>query len=329
MSNSTRFRFRILLISLLLLSLFLCGCSTDSSSKRVDGFNTDDAQGLYVEPSSGDLFYEKSEEISSETNGSAGSSLTIGETDPSRKMIYQVSYRIQTLDFDASMSAIDALTAEFGGYMESSEISGKSIQSSRSQLRYASLILRIPSEQLNSFFSRVSSIGTITSESLSSQDVTLQYVDVDARLSTLRQQEDRILALLAEASDLQAILEIEQTLSDIRYQIESYTSRLKQLDSQISYSTVSIYLSEVTVITEPKTEPQTFGDRLADTFHSSIRRLQNGFQSFVLWLFGNILELLLWLLLIALVVLAFILLHRRRIRRRQQRRNPPDDTVTH
>lgn len=328
MFNSTRFRLRILPVLLLLLALLLCGCNAGSSSVRFDSGAFDD--GLYVEAesSSGDLFYEKLGEVSSETNGSAGSSLTIGETDPSRKMIYQVSYRIQTLDFDASMSAIDALTAEFGGYTESSEISGKSIQSSHTQLRSASMVLRIPSERLNSFFSRVSSIGTITSESLSSQDVTLQYVDTDARLTALRQQEERILALLAEASDLQAILEIEQTLSDIRYQIESYTSRLKQLDSQISYGTVSISLSEVTVLTEPQAEPLTFGDRLADTFHSSIRRLRNGFQAFVLWLFGNILELLLWLLLIALIVLVIILLHRRRIRRRQQRRNPPDDTVT-
>ncbi len=310
-----------LFLFLLLFALILSGCHADSSSVRLNGSASGEKSDAYL-----------SEEVGSgewKTEDSAGdfgdSSLSIGAVDPSRKMIYQVSYRIQTLDFDASLSAIDALAVEFGGYTESSEIFGRSIQSSRSQLRSATLVLRIPADQLNSFFGRVSSIGTITGESLSSQDVTLQYVDIDARLKTLQQQEERILALLAEATDLQAVLEIEQTLSDVRYQIESYTSQMKQLDSQIAYSTVSINLSEVAVLTEPKDEPQTFGERLAETFRSSTLRLRDGFRAFAIWFLGNILEILLWLLLIALVVLAVLLLRRRRIRRRL-RQNPPEET---
>ncbi len=309
-----------LFLVLLLFALMLSGCSAGSSSVRLNGSADSEKSDAYIREEVG-----SNEWMSEDCAVDGGdSSLSIGAVDPSRKMIYQVSYRIQTLDFDASLSAIDALAAEFGGYTESSEIFGKSIQSSRSQLRSASLVLRIPADQLNSFFGRVSSIGTITGESLSSQDVTLQYVDIDARLKTLHQQEERILALLAEASDLQAVLEIEQTLSDIRYQIESYTSRLKQLDSQIAYSTVSISLSEVAVLTEPKAEPQTFGERLADTFRSSTLRLRDGFRTFAIWFLGNILEILFWLLLIALVVLAVLLLHRHRTRRRQSRQNPPE-----
>lgn len=310
-----------LFLFLLLFALILSGCHADSSSVRLNGSASGEKSDAYL-----------SEEVGSgewKTEDSAGdfgdSSLSIGAVVPSRKMIYQVAYRIQTLDFDASLSAIDALAVEFGGYTESSEIFGRSIQSSRSQLRSATLVLRIPADRLNSFFGRVSSIGTITGESLSSQDVTLQYVDIDARLKTLQQQEERILALLAEATDLQAVLEIEQTLSDVRYQIESYTSQMKQLDSQIAYSTVSISLSEVAVLTEPKDEPQTFGERLAETFRSSTLRLRDGFRAFAIWFLGNILEILLWLLLIALVVLAVLLLRRRRIRRRL-RQNPPEET---
>lgn len=315
-------RKRALFLFLLLFALILSGCHADSSTLRPNGSAFDEKSDAYSSEEVG------SGEWKTEDNAAdvGDSSLSIGTVDPSRKMIYQVSYRIQTLDFDASLSAIDALAAEFGGYTESSEIFGRSIQSSRSQLRSASLVLRIPADQLNSFFGRVSLIGTITGESLSSQDVTLQYVDIDARLKTLHQQEERILALLAEASDLQAVLEIEQTLSDIRYQIESYTSHLKQLDSQISYSTVSISLSEVAVLTEPQDEPQTFGERLAATFRSSTLRLRNGFRAFAIWFLGNILEILLWLLLIALVVLVVLLLRRRRIRRRQPYRNPPEET---
>ena len=52
------------------------------------------------------------------------SSLALGGADPSRKMIYSVSYSIQTLDFDGSVAAVNALTAEFGGYVEKSSIDG-------------------------------------------------------------------------------------------------------------------------------------------------------------------------------------------------------------
>ncbi|PWL54733.1 MAG: hypothetical protein DBY36_01975 [Clostridiales bacterium] len=251
------------------------------------------------------------------------SSLALGGADPSRKMIYSVSYSIQTLDFDGSVAAVNALAAEFGGYVEKSSIDGAPSSGDYYAPRRASYTLRIPADRLNEFFTRVSSVGTITGESLSSEDVTLQYVDVESRLSALRLQEERILALLAEADDLQYVLDIERELSDIRYSIESYTSQLKQLDSLISYSTVSIQLSEVFSVTELKAAPQSFGEKLSDAFDKSLGRVWNGIQRCALWFLGNIVEIALWLALIGLFVLLLVIAVKRASRPKQPPVLPP------
>ena len=251
------------------------------------------------------------------------SSLALGDADPSRKMIYSVSYSIQTLDFDDSVAAVNALAAEFGGYVEKSSIDGAPSSGDYYAPRRASYTLRIPADRLNEFFTRVSSVGTITGESLSSEDVTLQYVDVESRLSALRLQEERILALLAEADDLQYVLDIERELSDIRYSIESYTSQLKQLDSLISYSTVSIQLSEVFSVTELKAAPQSFGEKLSDAFDKSLGRVWNGIQRCALWFLGNIVEIALWLALIGLFVLLLVIAVKRASRPKQPPVLPP------
>ncbi|MBR5519478.1 MAG: DUF4349 domain-containing protein, partial [Clostridia bacterium] len=213
--------------------------------------------------------------------------------DPSQKMIYTANYQIQTLAFDDSVEALNALTAELGGYVENSRVSG-SASGNYYETRRASYTLRIPAANLQLFLDRVGSVGTVVSESLTGRDVTLEYVDTESRLNALRAQEARIIELLADATDLQYVLEIERELSDIRYQIESYTSQLKQLDSRISYSTVEISLQEVYKVVEPKPEPQSFGDKLAETFRSSVTRIWEGMQAFAIWFLGNIVELALW-----------------------------------
>ena len=251
-----------------------------------------------------------SESLTDSPSGNTTSSLQLGKPDPSRKLIYNVNYTLETKTYDDSVAALLDLTATLGGYTESSDTRG-----GNGSERYSTYVLRIPSDKLQDFISSVGTIGSIRRESLSTQDITLEYVDVESRLASLRAQEARLIELLGQAKDLDEVLRIEESLANIRYEIESYTTRLNTMSSLVSYSTVTVELNEVIEYTPVERKPLTFGEKLAREFSNSIERVSDGFQSFVIWFLGNIVEILLVLALIAAVVLAHVLVIRLIIRR--------------
>ena len=260
-----------LTIIMLLFSFALCGCSKNAA--KTEGASAGDKNSASETPSSEDSGY---------SGGDSG--LKVISSDPNRKLIYDVTYDIETTGFDASVSALTELTTALNGYVESSDINSRQTSSGYAQRRVANFVLRIPAGKLNDFFDGIGSVGSILGEKLTSSDVTLEYVDTAARIDSLKAQEKSVLALLEKADGLQYVLEIQQELADIRYQIETYTSQLNKLDSLISYSRVTVKLTEVFSETQVRETPVTFGERLSDTFNKSVSRVWNGLQDFAIWL---------------------------------------------
>ena len=121
---------------------------------------------------------------------------------------------------------------------------------------------------------------------------------MQARLSALEAQRDRLNALADQAETTADLLEIESQLSDVQYQLESYTCQLRSMDQQVSYSTVDIYLREVATLTPTGV---TFGERIADAFGG-------GWDAFVGFLQGLVIALVyLWPVLLIAVAVVFIL----------------------
>ena len=89
-----------------------------------------------------------------------------------------------------------------------------------------------------------------------------------------------MLDMLSKATDLKTLLELEDRLSNIRYQIESLTKEINIIDANVNYSTVTINMFEVV---EYVAEPVTFGDRLRTALSESWENLVDGIQSFILW----------------------------------------------
>lgn len=133
-------------------------------------------------------------------------------------------------------------------------------------------------------------------------DVTESYTDTEARLKTLRLQEERLLEILSKATQLTDVLELESRLSDVRYQIESYEATLRNFDSRISYSTLHITLQEVVEYSIINSPPQTLGQRLSDGFKDSMRMVKNSAESVLVWLVTFLPLVLLWAAVMAVVV---------------------------
>ncbi len=148
-------------------------------------------------------------------------------------------------------------------------VSGSSIQrDSRPSRRHASITARIPADQLDSFLQVVEDQANVTERSETTTDVTLQYSDLESRKKTLTTEQERIWALLEKADTLEAVIALEERLSEIRYQLESMESQLKLYDNQVDYSTVSIHISEVAVYTP--TDSQSVGARIQDGFKRNL-----------------------------------------------------------
>ena len=117
------------------------------------------------------------------------------------------------------------------------------------------------------------------------QDVTEEYVDVDARRRNLVRQEERLLTILDQAKTVEDILKVEGQLERVRGEIEALTGRLRYLDDQVELSTVDVELRErprsVTTVQMPD-ENGLIG-RLSRAFTGSINLLLSYVSSAVVW----------------------------------------------
>ena len=158
------------------------------------------------------------------------------------------------------------MLAEAGGYLESSDEYANS-----GSRRSLSLTLRVPQENYESFLAAVAATGNVTYKSQQAEDVTTQYMDIEARLDSLKEQRARLQELKASADNLSDLLQIESSLSDVQYQIESWQSQLDWYSNQVSCCTVYITLNEVETLTPTST---SFGAKL-------LAALRNGWTGFV------------------------------------------------
>ena len=252
---------------------------------------------------------------------SAANSLTgAGETGTTalpenRKWIITVHMDAETEELEVLLPKLDQQIAGLQGYIENQEIYNGSNYSSRR--RHASLTIRIPAESVDAFSQEVAGIANVVSNSLSREDITLNYVATESKVIALKTEESRLLELLAQAETMSDLLEIEARLSDVRYELERYTSQLRLYDNQVDYATIYLSISEVKEYT-PVVE-KTMWERIRDGFASSIKGLKEGFIDFIVWILANSPYLVVWAVIITAVILISRKLPKGKIRRRAKK----------
>ena len=126
---------------------------------------------------------------------------------------------METEDLDALLANVDARINELSGYVEQKEIYRGSLYANR-VYRRAYLTIRIPAEQTDFFVEKVGEFSNITSSTEDVEDVTLQYVATESRITALKTEESRLLELLAQAKNMDELLLIESRLTDVRTELE-------------------------------------------------------------------------------------------------------------
>lgn len=234
------------------------------------------------------------------------------------KLILNADLSLETQDFEKSAADIEKMTAEAGGYIESSGTYGDT--GSRS----ANYTLRVPQEKFEQFYAQLGENMHVVSRSRSSEDVTEQYTDIETRLATLQTKHERLLSLLEKADKMEDIISLENALADCEYEIDSLTGSKRHYDDLVGFSTFYINLREVQTLTATA-DGTGFGAQLTQAAKTGARGLADVVR-------GTILGVVMFWPAVILVIAgtaAGVILHRRRKAKRlaawnaQMQQTPP------
>lgn len=256
----------------------------------------------------GSMLFESATPVALGANAAADSAIPLPEN---RKWVITMSLSAETEDLDKAMAQLNEEIQAASGYVESQSISGSTASG---QSRSAYLTIRVPAEALDSFIAQVSGMANVVSTTRQVEDITLRYTDTEGRLNALKVEEARLLELMEQAETMSDLLDIEARLTEVRYQLENYTSTLRLYDNQVDYATVSLSLREVERYTPA--ENQNFWEKVAGGLRDSVANLGKSIVSFLSWLIID----LPYLVSIALLVWLAAALTRRIIRKRKARK---------
>lgn len=199
----------ILTTMILCAAMVLTGCSKNAESASPSSFAPQ--QGIHGKSDS----FSQSESYNA-APGESKQDSDAQNTDifAGRKVIRNANLTIEALEFDEFLRSVTEKTLSVGGYIQSNNVESRSYK--YYGLRYAEMVVRIPADKLDEFLAAVDGLGNIISRHEDVDDVTDTYVDIEARLSSIRTEYDTLLKLLADAEDLDTIILLQNRLSDVR-----------------------------------------------------------------------------------------------------------------
>ncbi|HEY4951366.1 MAG TPA: DUF4349 domain-containing protein [Candidatus Acidoferrales bacterium] len=155
-------------------------------------------------------------------------------------IVQTASLNILATNYDEASASIEKLATAHGGYVEKLDAKAQT-----GNAREMSAALRIPTNQLDGFLADVRKLGHVEEENRSNEEVSDQYVDLQARLKSARATEQRLIELLGtRTGKLQDVLEAERELARIRGEIESMQGQSALLVHRVNYATVQVDLNE-------------------------------------------------------------------------------------
>lgn len=275
-----------------------CGASYSKNDSSISEKNASDSYGgadeSVTEDSNADYDIPDTEEQI--TNNSSINSLE-PEGQIQDKIIRRINMELETREFDNLINTIDKQIDLLGGYVERSEITGQRYNKSNS-LRYGVIVARIPKKRLNDFTNTVEEEANVVYNDNSTENVTIEYIDVESHKIAMEIEQERLLALLEKTDTLEDIIVLESRLSNIRYELQKYETQLRTYDNLVEYSTVTMSISEVERISSMSEEEPTVWNRIKTGISDTMYHLSRGAKNFFVWFVVNIPYIIIWIAII-------------------------------
>jgi hypothetical protein len=164
-----------------------------------------------------------------------------GEAAPARKrkIILNYSISLEVKNFVISLETVKQLAESNGGYVFNSSRAGDESGSAMGRIS-----IRVPSGKANTVMKGIRGLGRVESENSTAEDITEQYVDMEARLNNAKSSEARLLGLYRQAGKLSDVLAVEKELTRVRGDIEAFEAQKKNWDILTEMVTIEISLHE-------------------------------------------------------------------------------------
>ena len=252
---------------ILIFSIIMVGCTSKTSENLSSA-----SQALEMAQSDSSV----STEMYDMDSGATEESSVNGEKllEPERKIIKSSQLSLETAKFNDVINSLEDLVKSYGGYIASSSIDAEGINNNYQCLRFASYKINVPSDKLDDFLDESSKLATVRNKSTSAEDITAQYYDNESRLKSLQIQEERYLEILKTATEVKDIIEIENALTDVRYEIENLTTCLNKISNLVDMATVNINIQEVSQETVAQSVPKTLGEKISSSFVNSLKKIK-------------------------------------------------------
>lgn len=216
---------------------------------------------------------------------------------PVQRVIKTGQLSLRVTDAPATVDSIRALATSKNGFVESSSLSD-----SGSGPRSARMTLRVPVADFDSIISDLKKLATLVlSDSVNGQDVTMEFVDLEADLRNAKAEEQSYLEILKRSGSIEDILAVTQRLTEVRGRIERIEGRKRLMENQTDLATINVSLTEDTRVAVPTRSWRPF-EVLKDALRDLVENLQ-ALVNFLIRLVIGVVGLLLPIALIATLII--------------------------
>lgn len=236
-----------------------------------------------------------------------------------QKLVKSADITISAKDIEVAQTEIQAIAKQFDGYVYQME------QSQTNAQRYLTITIKVLSKNFDEAINLIKKLGTTSNVTLNVSDVTTQFIDTQARIKTLKTKEQTLNNILAKATSIEDILNIENNLQQTRQEIESYQGQLNVLKNSTDFSKLTVYVSDETGLAATQAQEAPW-NKFSNQFKRGLRYWSNA----AIELLASLLFLLPILVLFLLLGLIVRLILKRnptfRTKRRRTSKNQPHYT---
>ncbi|MGG3466499.1 DUF4349 domain-containing protein [Neobacillus pocheonensis] len=204
---------------------------------------------------------------------------------PNKMVIYQADLQLRVKKFEQTIGNLEEKAEAYGGYVASSNVT----KEGKEQVS-GSITIRIPQKNFQAFLHDAEGQAVeVLQRNITGQDVTEEYVDLESRLKSKRLVEERLLSFMKTATKTEDLLKISADLAAVQEEIETIEGKMKFLENQTSFSTVTITLFENKVVVPDidKDKLNTW-EKTKKQFMKSTNTLLAGLSGLVVLIIGNL-----------------------------------------
>lgn len=297
-----------LLVILIALALFTGCAKSEAAMDNWAEAPMADAPAADAAPMEPEAEYWADESVS---DSAGGFDITDSQQKPvqDRKIIYTAEYSISTENYEQDYELILSAMNDAGGYLSAENTYGTEPVEYYDSGRHSDLTLRIPVENYNTFLNALEGIGTVDNKTQSTEDVTSEYYDNEARIEFYEAHYEKLMDYLDKAVAMEDILSIEAQIRDTLYTLDSLKGTRSYYDKMTQYTTVHVYLDEYVASTAVVVSKSPLGKRLSEGIVKTFKGMGVFFEEFLIVL----VIILPWLILVGgLFCAVFFPLRRRR-----------------